>query len=198
MADYEGEQTPKNQEGEGQPDEDASLDESELGESDDNSTSSKELESALAQKRHWKEKYEKVEKIRQEQEKKIAEFEKRLKELSQTTEQEENDILKELKAWKEEADFLLRNKDYDPDEFQYLKRLAQAKGLSLAEASQDDEVKEILALRREKLENEKKTPEPSSASAVKKEKDVAKMSDEEFQKLEEEYLRKQTKEISGV
>ena len=84
-------------------------------------------------------------------------------------------------------------KDYSPEEVDFISKIAKAEGVSLEEAVKMPEVQLYIQARREKVAKEQKVPEPSSPSSTTKEitpEEIAKMSDEEFRKFEEEMKKK--------
>ena len=92
-------------------------------------------------------------------------------------------------------------KDYAPEEVDFISKIAKAEGLSLEEAVKTPEVQLYIKAYREKVAKEQQVPEPSSPSSVSREPspdEIAKMSDEEFRKYEEEMKKKMAGESSGI
>lgn len=106
---------------------------------------SKELQSALAQKEHWRKKYEQVAKTAPK---------------SPATEDE----------WKNKVDFLIKNRDYNETEFDHIAAVATQKGVSYEEAAKLES--DYINFRRQKTINENKTPSPSSATSIFSEKQI--------------------------
>jgi hypothetical protein len=81
-------------------------------------------------------------------------------------------------------------KDFSTQELDDIALISKAKGVSLEEAAQTEEVKILVAARREKVAREQKTPLPNSSSAARlSSKDVAKMTPEEHEEFERKYNR---------
>jgi len=136
---------------------------------------SKDLQSALAQKEHQREKREKAEA-------KVKELE------AQIPKKEES-----VDDWKRKVDFLLTHKkeDYSEDEFNHIAVVAKERGVSLEEASKSE--KEYVDFQREKVAKKNNIPEPSSPSSASgevSEEDIGKMSKEDFEKYEAEQREK--------
>jgi len=110
----------------------------------DKTEKSKDLQSALAQKDWWR--------------KKAEEAQKKLQ--KQTLKKEESPD-----EWKMKVDFLLANRDknYSEDEFDHIASVAERKGISLEEAAKSEE--DYINYQRDKVAQEKKTPESSSPAA---------------------------------
>jgi len=122
---------------------------------------SKELQSALAQKEHWRKKYEQAVKSGVKP--------------KPVTEDE----------WKNKVEFLIKNRDYNEEEFDHIANVATRKGVSLEDAAKQES--EYIAFRRQKVISEKKTPLPSSAASVSFEKKIdSKTPSEEIDKILEE------------
>jgi hypothetical protein len=139
---------------------------------------SKELKSALAQKKHFKDKYEEA--------KKKLEGLKKSDEISDMP--STNDPIAMVKLAKalegfseEEVDFMVRN--------------AKDKSINaLVDASKDDWVQTAIKAKREKVADENKTPEPSQSfvgSSEKTTEDIEKMSPKEFK----QFVREQSTKI---
>jgi len=76
-------------------------------------------------------------------------------------------------------------KDFSADELDYVQLIAKGKNLALDEAVETDEVKTYIEAKRKKAEGERKTPSPSSPSAVlggKTPEDLEKMDNRTFAK----------------
>jgi len=110
----------------------------------DKTEKSKDLQSALAQKEHWR--------------KKAEEAQKKLQEQAPKKEESPDE-------WKMKVDFLLANRDknYSEEEFDHIASVAERKGISLEEAAKSEE--DYINYQRTKVAQEKKTPEPSSPAA---------------------------------
>jgi len=84
-------------------------------------------------------------------------------------------------------------KDYSPEELDYIQLIAKAKGISPEEAAKTEEATLYISARRQKVEAEKKTPEPSTKQSI-SEKPVEKITSEDLAKMsvkeKEEYLEK--------
>ena len=142
---------------------------------------SKELQSAIAQKEHWREKAEEFEA-------KVSELEEKTKPKKEISQDE----------WKSKVDFLMEHKDYSEEEFNHISTVAKEFDISLDEAAELEG--DYIQYRREKVAKEKKIPEPSSPSFETKgltPEEIGKMSDEEHRKLWEEDLKKQ-EESEGI
>ena len=139
---------------------------------------SKELQSALAQKEHFRDKAEKLEKQVQEQSQDKA------KEIAPagTSPMEVVKLAKALEG-------------YNQNEVEYITRNAKDSSIgAIIEATNDEWVKTAIAGTREKVEKEKSIPEPSSPSSaegVKTSQDIENMSKEDHKKYEEQMLKRQ-------
>lgn len=84
-------------------------------------------------------------------------------------------------------------KDYNPEELDYIQLIAKAKNISPGEAAQTEEAKLYISARRQKVEAEKKTPEPGTRQSI-SEKDFRKITPQELTdmpvKEKEEYFKK--------
>ena len=112
---------------------------------------SKELQSALAQKDHWRTKAE--------------EAEKQLQSLKK--EEPPKGASKEAKdEWRSKVDFLLQNSDkkYSGEEFDHIANIASQADISLEEAAKRED--EYIQFKRKKAEDDKKTPEPSTKPSI--------------------------------
>lgn len=98
---------------------------------------SKELQSALAQKDHWRKKYEQA-----------------VKASSKSSEPDGE--------WKSKVEFLIKHRDYSEEEFDHISTVASRKGVSLEDAAKLES--EYIAFKRQKVASENKTPSPSAAS----------------------------------
>lgn len=134
---------------------------------------SKELQSALAQKDHWRKKAEDAE-----------------KQLQLKKEKPPESASKETKdEWRSKVDFLLKNseKKYSEEEFDHIANIASHADVSLDEAAKRED--EYIQFKREKVEADKKTPSPSTKSSISekpiedvKPKDLSDMTNEEKDK----------------
>lgn len=102
---------------------------------------SKELQSALAQKDHWR--------------KKAEEFKNKLKFQKPETKEGQDE-------WKSKVEFLLQNqsKSYSEKEFDHIAIVSTQENISLEEAATNED--EYIQFKREKVLKEKGTPSPSS------------------------------------
>lgn len=84
-------------------------------------------------------------------------------------------------------------KDYNPEELDYIQLIAKSKNISPGEAAQTEEAKLYISARRQKVEAEKKTPEPSTKQSI-SEKDFRKITPQELADMtieqKEEYFKK--------
>lgn len=128
-------------------------------ENQEGSENKESLESLAAQKRHQREK-------REEAESKVEELQNQLNELKDAdTEKEKDEAQENSQFTNEERDFLLLNRNVDAETFDVVRRLAKAYEVPLSEAYKNDEVKDFINFRKEREDNEKKVPGPSSPSA---------------------------------
>ena len=125
---------------------------------------SKELETALAQKKHWREKYDKLAKV-------------------QESEPIKPSVPLSDDDWRTRTDFLLTNrgKDYSREEFDHISMVSKEKGVSLDAAAKLEA--DYINFNRDKVENSKKVPGSSSALGVgeKSDKDIGNMTDTEHE-----------------
>lgn len=63
--------------------------------------------------------------------------------------------------WKNKVEFLIKNRDYNEEEFDHISTVAARKGISYDEAAKAEI--EYINFRRQKVINENKTPSPSGA-----------------------------------
>ena len=91
--------------------------------------------------------------------------------------------------WKQKVDFLITHPEVRED-FKVVEAFAKAKGVSLEEAYNDDEVKDILSYRASKRESLNKVPESSGSEQGTRFEYKPGMSEEEFRRLEEEELKR--------
>lgn len=137
---------------------------------------SKELQSALAQKEHFREKFEKAQKD-------LEGLKGKPKtELPQA--QSPMEIVRLAKALE----------GYNEEEVEFVTRNAAEKSIdSMIEATKDDWVKTGIQAKRDKVANESKTPEPSTKQTLSK-KPVEKITPEEVSNMsvkeKEEYLKR--------
>jgi len=140
----------------------------------DKAEESKDLQSALAQKKHWRDKAEKAEaQLKQFQEEKPK----------KSAPKEGND------EWKEKVDFLLQSqgKKYSEDEFEHVANVASRKKISLSDAAKSED--EYIQFQREKVGKDKQIPAPSSPSSVRTKgktyEDIKDMPEKDFKKMVE-------------
>jgi len=109
---------------------------------------SKELQSALAQKDHWRKKAEDLEA-------KLNSDKKEIKPESKEAPKEGKD------EWQAKIEFLLQNKEknYNEEEFDHISNIASQRGISLEEAAKQEDG--YIQFKREKVEKEQ-APEPST------------------------------------
>lgn len=131
---------------------------------------SNELKTLKAQKKHWREKYDKLNKSKEES-----------KDKPKTSLSDDE--------WRTKTDFLLTHneKKYSPAEFDHISTIAKDKGVTLDEAAEKAE--EYIQYQREKVVNSNKVPNSDSALGVsgKSDKEIGDMSDAEH----EAYWKKQ-------
>jgi len=143
---------------------------------------SKDLQSALAQKDHYRTKLEKAEADKKALEEKLKGFS------SQAT----GDPMEAVRLGKalaehseEEADIIIT---YAKGKFNNLKPTPE----QIIQASKDEWVKAAISAQREKVRSENKTPAPSSPSPIiggKTAEDISKMSTAEFSKMAREQMK---------
>lgn len=155
----EGEQTPEKTEKTGEED--------------------KNFKSALAQKEHYRKKYEALQAKMEEVEKKESKEEKPTEEPKTSTEEKVDQI-----------DFLIRNKDVPPEAMPEISAYARGKGISLEEAKKADVINSYLKSFKEKSRKEKATPEPSSRSSIVKDENYADLTAKEKAERYPEILEK--------
>lgn len=126
---------------------------------------SKDIKSALAQKEHWRKKY-------QELEKKLEELKKG--ETKETPKAPENERL-------EKIEFLMNHREINSKEFlDDLAAYARGRSISLEEAYKSETMQSALKALQEKSRKEAKIPAPSSRSATIGGKSHAELSPEEL------------------
>ena len=98
--------------------------------------------------------------------------------------------------WKNKVEFLIKNRDFNEEEFDHVATVASRKGMSLQEAAEAE--KEYITFRREKVNSGKKIPSPSSAGFPSFEKKITPdMKESEVSKILEERARKAQESNSG-
>lgn len=142
---------------------------------------SKELQSALAQKDHWR--------------KKAEDAEKQLSTLKKEKPPESaSEGVKD--EWKSKVEFLLQNQEakYSEEEFDHIAIVSTQQDVSLDEAAKQED--EYIQFKREKVADKNKIPASSSSGGFseKSEEDIRKMSEEDFKK----YLEEQSKKDTGM
>jgi len=96
--------------------------------------------------------------------------------------------------WKTKINFLLKNKDrnYSEDEFGHISVIAQERDISLDDAAKSEE--DYIEYKREKVEKEKQTPEPSTKQSI-SEKPFRKVTPEDIGKMNLEEKEKYIKSM---
>jgi hypothetical protein len=107
---------------------------------------SKELQSALAQKEHWRKKFEDL----------IKSVKPEVK-----PEKLEKPVNVPEDEWREKVEFLVKNRDYNEDEYDHIATVAKRKGVGLKEAAEME--KDYINFQREKVVEKTKTPSPSQS-----------------------------------
>lgn len=83
-------------------------------------------------------------------------------------------------------------KDYNPEELDFIQMMSKAKSISPEEAAKTEEAKLYISARRQKVEAEKSTPEPSTKQSPSK-KPIDKITPDDVSKMgqkdKEDYLR---------
>lgn len=134
--------------------------------------SEKEIKSLLAQKEHWRKKYEEASKTKVE------------------AKPEPKPSVSNEDEWKHKVEFLLENRDVTEEEFDHLAAVALRRSGSVTTDSLKDAQKQesdYISYTRKKLEDKKKVPGSTSTgfvSKVKSAKEIAKMSNDEFKEYE--------------
>jgi Rieske Fe-S protein len=131
------------------PEEDAKSFEDEgenLEKSEGENLKSKELQSALAQKEHWRKKFEDLAKSVKPEVK---------------PEKTEKPVNVPEDEWREKVEFLVKNRDYNEDEYDHISTVAKRKGVGLKEAAEME--KDYINFQREKVAEKTKTPSPSQS-----------------------------------
>ena len=141
----------------------------------------KDFKSALAQKEHYRKKYEAL-KAETEQKKEVKEEEPVPEEPKTSTEEKVDQI-----------DFLIKNKDVPPEAMSEISAYARGKGISLEAAKKADVISSYLKNFKEKSRKEEATPEPSSRSSIVKEENFADLSEKDkaarYPEIQERVLR---------
>lgn len=157
-ASQEENETPKNEEGT----EDPETSESEKTETEQSDfKKSKEFQSLMAQKEHYKRKYESL---------------KKFENPSQKFDQEE---------WQNKVNFLLTHRDFNEEEFDHIATVAKRHNITLSEAAKKEE--DYINFRRQKIKELNKIPSSSKAksqSFKKSPEEIAKMSSAELREYE--------------
>ena len=73
--------------------------------------------------------------------------------------------------WKNKVEFLIKNRDFNEEEFDHIAVVAAKKGIPLEEAAKIES--DYIAFKRQKVKNENKTPSPSSATSIFSEKQIS-------------------------
>lgn len=136
-----------------------------------------EIKSLLAQKKHFRGKFEKEKEGRE----KVA---KELEDLKNKKDPDKK-ITEGDKEWKEKIDFITaKGKDYSARELEFLSTIAKGKGITLEKASETDEAKLYVEAYREKVAKDETVPEPAARTIKVGNKKLSDMSKEE---IEENY-----------
>ena len=148
----------------------------------ENLDKSKELQSALAQKEHWRKKYELLEKEAKVKVQKPSKVE------GTGTENE----------WRSKVDFLIKNRDFNEEEFDHIAAVASRKGINLEEAAKVEQ--DYIKFQREKVAEKNKIPSSSAAQSSSFEKKISKdMPEEDVDKiLQERFEKSQQEGRSGL
>jgi hypothetical protein len=132
---------------------------------------SKDLQSALAQKEHYRKKYEEL---------------KKQPKVVQSAPAGEDE-------WRSKVDFLIKNRDYNEEEFDHIASVAQRKGLSIEDAAKAES--DYIAFRRQKVAEQNKIPSSSQAGSSQYSKRIsADTPAEEIDKVLEERFKKASSE----
>jgi hypothetical protein len=99
-------------------------------------------------------------------------------------------------AWKEKVNLLISRPDLR-EHLAILEGFSRSQGKTLSEVAELDEVKEIISFREDKRRKAEATPDSSSPVPSFSQRDIAKMSTEEFKTYEQEEMRKD-KSFSSV
>ncbi len=125
---------------------------------------SKEFQTILAQKEHFKKKYEALK--------------EKFGDVSPKKETKSDE-------WKDRVDFLLVNRDFNKQEFDHISAVSKRDGISLSEAAEKE--MDYISFRRQKLAEENKIPSSSAAkgsSLRKTDDEIRKMTSAELQAYE--------------
>jgi hypothetical protein len=125
---------------------------------------SKEFQTILAQKEHFKKKYEALK--------------EKFGDVTPKREAKSDD-------WRERVDFLLVNRDFNKQEFDHISAVSKRDGISLQEAAEKE--MDYISFRRQKTAEENKIPSSSAAkgsSLRKTDADIRKMTSAELQAYE--------------
>jgi hypothetical protein len=173
--------------------------------SDEDKISGKEgeldKETLLAQKVHYRDKAQKAEEEKEKLQKELETLREQTQSVS--TEKETGSAEKTGTSdnlWKQRVDFLLSHPGSTQEEVEFLSTVAQGTGKSLASLAEEGTIKEFLSLQRRKVEEEKKSLDPSSRTSDSTFRDeLSKMSNEELKERYPEIVqrivaRKQGKE----
>lgn len=140
--------------------------------------------SLQAQKEHYRKKYENA----------LGKLEKYEKSSKESSGKSNKSDLPETQSPMETVKLAKALEGYNEDEIDFIVRNSSGKSpQDIVEATKDEWVKDAISKRREKVEEENKTPEPSSPSSAVKGKsaeDLEKMSDAEYNKFLNENIGK--------
>lgn len=149
---------------------------------EENPTNQKEVETLLAQKEHWRKKF-------QDLDKKVAKD-------SKGKEPESNSESGGEGEFKHRVEFLLENRDLNAGEYDHLAAVAlRTSGEITLESLREakDSEKEYVAFLRRKAESKSKSPGSTSASSVSKleksSEEISKMTPEEHRKYDEQMMK---------
>lgn len=133
----------------------------------------KNMKSALAQKEHFRGKFEKEEKEKKD-------LQARLEEMEEEKEKKKTPISDE--KWKEKIEFATSHPSLPEKYFDELSAYAGGRSVPLEEAHKGEAMKAVFKAFEEKGRRGKTTPEPSSRSFAVEGKSLAEMSNEELEK----------------
>ena len=150
---------------------------------------SKDLQSALAQKEHFREKYERVQK-------ELEEYKKTHPPKSETETEPNKEKIEEWSMSDDPLEIVKLGKalqDNTEEETEFILKNAPTRDIDgILKAKEDPYVKAAIQAMREKVENEKAVPSPSNVSSggfkLKTKEEIEQMTPEERRKYAEEYI----------
>jgi uncharacterized protein (DUF3084 family) len=160
---------------------------------EDKAPTKEEFQSALVQKKKYREEAEQAKKEAEEVKAKLAKFEDVLK-TETKVENKQNEVQPTDEEWKNKIEFITSHRELTKEEVDVVSAFSKGNNISLDDAYANEDVKLLLKAKREKVEQEKKTLAPNNGGGGKDTSfDVNKASKDEFLAKQAEIIAKNKK-----